>query len=483
MAYEVGGGIEAAAPGVVVEHDGLGLVPGLKGLVHEVLGEQNGIGDLDGFMFLAGAQVDEADPAMLALQILQGLWRDHESGVFFMAFLNVRDGLRDGHVLIAGTNLGQSLFRAESATAAPADVIAGEESPLSAREPLQHLGHGSVWLKGRECFCGSHGDRVTTVGGRETAKFVCASPGKAVNSPFYDFMTEREPRIYVLPTMMTAGNILAGFVAILQIFQGREGAVSEHYYYAILAILAACLFDVLDGRLARLGGQESPFGRELDSLADIVSFGIAPALLVHDIVLQSIEKPAGLGYLIAAAYLVCGAMRLARFNCIAAAETEDSPASKNFQGCPIPAAAGVISSLTLLLLWLEGTDKEVGGPWRYGLALLMVLLSYLMVSKLEYPSFKSVNWRTRRSFQWVIVSILVAAFTVKNWQWMPSVLFVSYLLYGLFRPWVSRKWRQQIEIEREDNGDAPGSETEETVGEADLKEPEPESDADPASQI
>ncbi|GAA5133271.1 CDP-diacylglycerol--serine O-phosphatidyltransferase [Prosthecobacter algae] len=259
-------------------------------------------------------------------------------------------------------------------------------------------------------------------------------------------MLEREPRIYVLPTMMTAGNILAGFVAILQIFKGREGAITEHYYWAIIAILAACLFDVLDGRVARLGGQESPFGRELDSIADIVSFGVAPALLVHDIVLSNIEKPAGLGWLIACAYLVCGAMRLARFNCIAA--SDDKTNSKHFRGCPIPAAAGVIASLTLLMLWLDEGNKEIG-PWKYGLAVLMVLLSYLMMSDLEYPSFKSINWRTRRSPAWVLISIIVVAFAVRNWQWMPSVLFVSYLLYGLVRPWVSRRWRQEIEIEYE----------------------------------
>lgn len=260
-------------------------------------------------------------------------------------------------------------------------------------------------------------------------------------------MTEREPRIYVLPTLMTAGNILSGFVAILQIFKGREGMVVEHYFWAIAAILAACLFDVLDGRLARFGGQESPFGRELDSLADIVSFGIAPALLVHDIVLQSIEEQfGGLGWLIASAYLVCGAMRLARFNCLAAMDEKCS--GKSFRGCPIPAAAGVISSITLFLLWWDGTDRPVGN-WKYLLPVLMVLLSYLMVSNIEYPSFKAINWRTRRSFQWVLVSIIVVAMTVRYWQWMPAVLFVSYLLYGLVRPWISRRWRQEIEIERE----------------------------------
>ena len=95
---------------------------------------------------------------------------------------------------------------------------------------------------------------------------------------------EHEPRIPVLPTLMTAGNILCGFVAILQIFDGRHLAMNQHYHYAIVFILLACLFDALDGRVARMGGTESPFGRELDSLADIVSFGVAPALLVHFII-------------------------------------------------------------------------------------------------------------------------------------------------------------------------------------------------------
>jgi CDP-diacylglycerol--serine O-phosphatidyltransferase len=291
-------------------------------------------------------------------------------------------------------------------------------------------------------------------------------------------MTHREPRIYVLPTMMTAGNILSGFVAVLEIFKGREGMVVEHYYYAIIAILAACLFDVLDGRLARLGGQESPFGRELDSIADIVSFGVAPALLVHDIVLSSIERPAGLGFIIASAYLVCGATRLARFNCLAASDEKTN--SKHFQGCPIPAAAGVISSLTLLLLWLDGSNREIG-PWKYGLAVLMVLLSFLMVSKFEYPSFKSVNWRTRRPLPWVIIVVLVMAFTVWNWQWMPSVLFVSYLLYGLVRPWISRRWRQEIEIEQDtiETGDAAEAPLTPDSGAHDRRA----ENTDPASQI
>ena len=194
----------------------------------------------------------------------------------------------------------------------------------------------------------------------------------------------QEPRIPLLPTLMTAGNILCGFVAILQIFDGRHYEVNLHYHYAIVFILLACVFDALDGRVARMGGTESPFGRELDSLADIVSFGVAPALLVHDIVLKEIDTPKGLGWLISCVYLVCGAMRLARFNCLAAMDTKSS--SKSFRGCPIPAAAGVISSLTLLIIWLDSNEREIG-HWKYVLAGLMALLSYLMVSDLEYPSF------------------------------------------------------------------------------------------------
>ena len=111
----------------------------------------------------------------------------------------------------------------------------------------------------------------------------------------------------------------------------------------------------------------------------------------------------------------------------------------------------VIASLTLLMLWMDEGNKEIG-PWKYGLAALMVMLSFLMMSDLEYPSFKSINWRTRRSPAWVLISIIIVAFSVQNWQWMPSVLFVSYLIYGLVRPRVSRRVRQQIEIEYEAAG-------------------------------
>jgi CDP-diacylglycerol---serine O-phosphatidyltransferase len=254
-------------------------------------------------------------------------------------------------------------------------------------------------------------------------------------------MSDLEPRIPVLPTLMTAGNILCGYVAILQVFDGRSSLDMTHYRYAILSILAACIFDALDGRVARMSGQESAFGRELDSIADIVSFGVAPALLVHDIVLKDLPSK-NLGWLISCVYLVCGAMRLARFNCLAIMDVKCS--HSNFVGCPIPAAAGVISSLTLLVLWVDSTSHEIG-VGKYVLLGLMVGLSILMVSHVQYPSFKSMNWRTKRSISWVLLFMLVGGITVVWWEVMPAVIFVSYLLYGLVRPWVSRRWQREIE--------------------------------------
>jgi CDP-diacylglycerol--serine O-phosphatidyltransferase len=244
----------------------------------------------------------------------------------------------------------------------------------------------------------------------------------------------------------------------------------------------ACILDLLDGRLARMSGQSSDFGREFDSLADIVSFGVAPALLVHDIVLKEFDdqKYGGLGWLIACAYLVCGAMRLARFNCLAAmpnAKGKGDPTC--FRGCPIPAAAGVIVSLTLFLLWMDGNNREIG-RWKYALPVLMVLLSYLMVSDIEYPSFKSINWRTRRSFHWVIISILVLVFSIRNWQWMPMVLFVSYLGYGLVRPWVSRRWRHEIEDDESDEDDSLQLQI---MDETDHEPPKGKNPQDPAALI
>jgi CDP-diacylglycerol--serine O-phosphatidyltransferase len=261
-----------------------------------------------------------------------------------------------------------------------------------------------------------------------------------------------DPKIYLLPNLMTAGNLFCGFAATLQIFAGTlQGMPSQRainrYHDAIWFILVACIFDMLDGRLARLGGHESPFGREFDSLADIVSFGIAPALLVYKIVLDEFDR---LGLVIAFIYLACGALRLARFNCIAAAAGADAGAKsdqdKQFKGFPIPAAAGVIASLTEFMLWLNEGNHEIGA-WKFALPVLMLFLSFMMFSQFRYPSFKAINWRTQRTLPTFIVIIVLIVVTVLNYQWMPALIFLSYLMYGFLRPWLSRSWRRGIEQE------------------------------------
>jgi CDP-diacylglycerol---serine O-phosphatidyltransferase len=266
---------------------------------------------------------------------------------------------------------------------------------------------------------------------------------------------EGDPKIYLLPNLMTSGNLFCGFAAILKILEGALVQASNpdqaayYFHFAIWFILASCFFDALDGRVARLGGHESPFGREFDSLADIVSFGVAPALMAYRVVLHEFFRT---GWIIASVYLVCGALRLARFNCLAAANS--TAANKEFKGFPIPAAAGVIASLTLCLLWFDKNGREIGnGKWV--LPPLMVFLSWMMFSGFRYPSFKALSLRTKRSIPKFIAIVVVAMVTVLNYQWMPAVIFISYLLYGFLRPFLSRKMKEEIEDEVEDEDDEP----------------------------
>ena len=270
-----------------------------------------------------------------------------------------------------------------------------------------------------------------------------------------------EPKIYLLPNLMTAGNLFCGFAAMRSIIEAalviQQGlSAVELYHQALLFILGACVFDLLDGRLARLGGKESPFGREFDSLADVVSFGIAPAMLVYQIVLRDFARA---GWLIAFVYLLCGVLRLARFNCYAIAKS-DKPTNE-FIGFPIPAAAGVIASLTLFMLWMEEGSKEIGA-WKFALAGLMLFLSFMMFSHVRYPSFKGLGWRTQRSlprFLLIIVIILVGAMF---YQWVPALLFVSFLIYGFVRPFISKAIRHEIEDEDEDEEAAESAEEKES---------------------
>jgi CDP-diacylglycerol--serine O-phosphatidyltransferase len=271
-------------------------------------------------------------------------------------------------------------------------------------------------------------------------------------------MSEPNPKIYLLPNLMTAGNLFCGFTATLKILEGallqaaNPDAAADLFHAAIWFILGACVFDLLDGRLARLGGHESAFGREFDSLADIVSFGVAPALMVYRVVLQEFPRAC---WIIAFIYLACGALRLARFNTVASAgDANGGDHAKSFTGFPIPAAAGLTASITLFLLWLAEGEHHLG-KWKFVLPPLMLFLSFMMFSRFQYPSFKAINWKTKKSIPRLLIIVMILVFTALNYEWMPAVLFLSYLLYGFLRPWLSREWRREIEEEIGEESESP----------------------------
>src|SRR6266545_4255729 len=222
--------------------------------------------------------------------------------------------------------------------------------------------------------------------------------------------TDARIKIYFLRNVMTGANLFCGFVALTKIVQwDAESGGYRDIKAALFFILLACFFDLLDGRVARMGGAESPFGREFDSLADIISFGVAPAFLVYRIVLGEVfASHPQVGWFIASIYLLCGAFRLARFNCLAA--QAGSGGGKEFLGFPIPAAAGLVVSLTLFMFWLN----EIGwmeerfnrSKWRYLVPALMLFLSAMMVSEVKYPTFKKLDLRATKTFTKTLLAVL-----------------------------------------------------------------------------
>jgi CDP-diacylglycerol--serine O-phosphatidyltransferase len=259
-------------------------------------------------------------------------------------------------------------------------------------------------------------------------------------------------KIYFLPNLMTAGNLFCGFVALTKIV---EADISQGNYndirVALFYILLACIFDLLDGRVARMGGRESPFGREFDSLADLISFGAAPTFLIHKIVLRdAFPNHPQVGWFIASIYLACGAFRLARFNCLAA--QAGTGGGKEFLGFPIPAAAGLVVSLTLFMMWWD--EKQFAqGIWKYAMPLIMLFLSAMMASEVKYPTFKTLDLQATRTFTKTLIAILFIGSIVilreKILVFILPLFFTLYLLYGFIRPRISREIRHEIEDDDE----------------------------------
>jgi CDP-diacylglycerol---serine O-phosphatidyltransferase len=234
---------------------------------------------------------------------------------------------------------------------------------------------------------------------------------------------DRKPRraAYALPTFFTAGNVFLGFFAIMESFRGAmdtaagSGTPSDHFSAAAQAVGWAVFLDGLDGRIARMTNTVSDFGREMDSMADVVTFGIAPAVMAFAWGMQftsappapfTIEQLRGAGYLLSFLYLLCGAMRLARFNISVnpVPKNPGRPGRKYFIGLAIPAAAAVIASI----IFAAGSTPLTS--WAFSLAwlALLALLSFLMVSTWRYPSFKELSFvRPQSKFTLVIAATLI----------------------------------------------------------------------------
>jgi CDP-diacylglycerol---serine O-phosphatidyltransferase len=260
--------------------------------------------------------------------------------------------------------------------------------------------------------------------------------------------------LYILPSLFTTANIALGYYAILQITHGTA-AEPWHFDFAAKAIGFAVLFDGLDGRIARVTGTSSDFGRELDSLADVITFGVAPAMLAWMWGFRQLP-PANAGELYAKLgqfgaiasflFLMAGASRLARFNITTNPQPSNPgrPGKKYFVGMPIPAGAGVIAAVV---------HRTAGDPitsWWTAISwtLMVVAVGYLMVSSWRFYSFKDIDFRSRQPFRLIILFALLFA---SIWYFSRPVLFGIALLYmfsGVF-------WRLQWIFRRGSNPPPP----------------------------
>ena len=194
--------------------------------------------------------------------------------------------------------------------------------------------------------------------------------------------------VYILPNLITTAGLFSGFYSIIASLRGD-------FLIAAVVIMAANVFDALDGRVARVTRSTSRFGTEYDSLCDLVAFGVAPAVLVY---CWALEPWGTWGWLAASLYLTCGALRLARFNV-----QFDNVEKRHFTGLPTPAAAEMIASTVLVYYYFGGQ----GATYRHLIVLLMVyVLAGLMVSNVRYFSFKEIDIHRRQPF-WVLVAIIV----------------------------------------------------------------------------
>jgi CDP-diacylglycerol---serine O-phosphatidyltransferase len=246
----------------------------------------------------------------------------------------------------------------------------------------------------------------------------------------------RQPRrgMYVLPSLFTAGNIAAGFYAILQSIQGSQ-TEWWHFDYAALAILVAVIFDGLDGQIARLTNTASDFGREFDSLADTITFGVAPSLLAYlwgvrmlPYVGPMTEQVMQLGAFACFIFLVCNASRLARFNVTTNPQPQNPgrPGRKYFVGMPTPAGAGVIVTV------IHCCRTPIDNLWVSLVWIVLILFTgFLMVSRWRFWSGKELNFGDRKPFRLIVLLAAIGAVVVRFSRYALIAIALGYLLSGV----------------------------------------------------
>jgi CDP-diacylglycerol---serine O-phosphatidyltransferase len=248
----------------------------------------------------------------------------------------------------------------------------------------------------------------------------------------YRFRKDRMKKgIYVLPNLFTTASLFSGFYSIIASMKGM-------YEVAAWTILIAIVFDGLDGRIARMTHTTSKFGAEYDSLADLVAFGVAPALLAYHWALMSYGK---WGWLVSFLFVTCGALRLARFNVQIGIMD-----SKVFNGLAIPAGASVIATAVLLYYKLGGEGQF------HNLIILLgtVIVALLMVSSIKYYSFKDLNFFARKPFMSFVLIIVILVIVVAEPQIMIFTFCFGYALSGPI--WLIYKLARKVPMERTEKG-------------------------------
>ncbi|RTE85442.1 MULTISPECIES: CDP-diacylglycerol--serine O-phosphatidyltransferase [Gammaproteobacteria] len=231
--------------------------------------------------------------------------------------------------------------------------------------------------------------------------------------------------IYLLPNLLTTAGLFSGFYAIVASMNGN-------FEQAAVAVFVAMVFDGLDGRVARITNTQSEFGAEFDSMADIVSFGMAPALVAYNWALHDLGK---FGWLAAFIFVAGGALRLARFN--AAHATADS---NYFQGLAIPSAAAIVSGM----VWVGAKYEIDPTDVHWLVALFTIACGLLMVSNFKYHSFKNVDWRGKVNF--LVILIIVMCFVIVATE--PAiVLFVMFTVYAISGPVFTIKNVSKLKLE------------------------------------